>query len=658
MPAPPSNQPLLEQDLRTTLLLGFVSGMACSGLELLGRAYRVVIDGRAQALTRQGLWTIPVVLVVLALALFLMIWTAGAVWRPLRRWSTLVGLAVGWALLSPLLVFGDRFHWASAALLATGIGIQARRLASRRSPAPQRLARVAAPLVTAAVLLGAGGAWLKERIERITPRAPDATLPAGAPNVLLLILDTVRASSLSLYGYPLSTTPHLEELARHGVTFDWAISPAPWTLPSHASMFTGRWPSELTADWLSPLEQEEVTLAEVLAARGYRTGGFTANVLATGVKSGLAQGFGHYEAIPLKLGVLLQSTAIGYRLFNSFVVWRLDGQRVGRKSASMVRSAFLDWIGDRPGDQPFFAFLNFFDAHRPYDPGPGFLGRFGPVTENSERLVGALNTEGSRLSLDSAFVAERRWRYAEAIATIDEEIGAIVAGLESRGLLENTIIVVTSDHGELIGEHGLFGHGHSLYLEETHVPLLIVAPHRVPAVGRVDQPVSLRHVAPTITDLIHIEVTELGGSSLRPLWEGDATAVPLPALSMVSGVPDHHSKAPIAKGNMAALVSGSWHYILNGDSTIELYQYRDDPAETSPLQRQAAIDTLRRLESALWSVWDGRASLAPELSEGATIASGPALDTWGRGLPDPLRDVVVGLAQHPAPMLPQGRPVP
>ncbi len=629
----PDQSSTMDQNLRTALLLGFVSGMVCGGLELLARAYRVGIDGRFEALTRQGLWTIPLVLVVLTLVLLLMVWTAGGAWRPLRRWSTLVGLATGWAMLSPLLVFRDRFHWVAVTLLATGVGVQMGRWASRRPPAPRRLARVVAPLVTAALVLAVGAAVLRERGQRATARAAGAPPTSHAPNVLLLILDTVRASSLSLYGSPVPTTPYLEELGRRGVVFDWAISPAPWTLPSHASMFTGRWPSELRADWLSPLGQDDITLAEVLAAHGYRTGGFTANLQATAAETGLAQGFAHYDDYPLRLDVMLRSTAIGFQLFNRFILWRLGEQKVARKPASLMRSAFLRWVGDGRSEAPFFAFVNLFDAHVPYDPAPAFLGRFGPVTDHSRRLRGGRGSEGGRLARDTTWIAERRWRYEEAIATIDAEIRTMLDTLQSRGLLENTLIVVTADHGELFGEHGLFGHGHSLYLDEIRVPLLIVPPRGLPQGRRIEQPVSLRDVARTITDVVGIDGAQLDGVSLRPFWESASPEGPGPVLSMVSGVPDRGSNAPVARGDMATLVRGPWHYILNGDSTVELYRYRDDYAEAHPLQGQTSIDTLRQLEANLWSVWNGRASLAPALEKGTAIAAGTEPDLAPRRAP-------------------------
>lgn len=602
------------------LILALIGGMTAGGLEVLARAYLVLVDGRYESLTRLSLWSIPLVLTTLAAVWLILVWTAGRAWRPLGGWGTLVGVTAFWATLSPLLVFRERFHWAALTLLATGIGVQLGRRARRQPPNPRWVAAVLAPSVTALVLLGVVGAILAERRQRVTAPAPGAQLAANAPNVLLLILDTVRASALSLYGNPLPTTPYFQELAHRGVVFDWAIATAPWTLPSHASMFTGRWPSELRSDWLSPLEPNQTTLAEVLAARGYRTGGFTANLQATSVETGVAQGFEHYEDQPLRLDVLLRSTAIGFQLFNPIIVRRLGEQKVGRKPASLMRQSFLEWVGDGQDKRPYFGFINFFDAHVPYDPAAGFLGRFGAVTGNSQKLRGGSGSEGGRLARDSTWIAERGWRYLEAIATIDDEIRTLLTGLESRGLLANTLIVITADHGELTGAHGLFGHGHSLYIDEVHVPLLIIPPGGLTSGRRISQPVSLRNLAQTIADLIGINTPALGGVSLRPVWESDSTIDPGPVISMVSGVPDRGSTAPVAKGDMASLVRGPWHYILNGDSTVELYRLQNDYPEINPLQQQAEPDTLRQLDSILRSVWKGRASMAPRLREGATIA--------------------------------------
>src|SRR5262249_1413595 len=119
--------------------------------------------------------------------------------------------------------------------------------------------------------------------------------PRGAKNVLLIVLDTVRAQSLSLYGYSRDTTPNLRRIAARGVRFDQALSTAPWTAPSHASMFTGRWPHELSIGWSRPLDATHPTLAEFLSARGYKTAGFVANTTYCSYETGLDRGFARYD---------------------------------------------------------------------------------------------------------------------------------------------------------------------------------------------------------------------------------------------------------------------------------------------------------------------------------------------------------------------------
>ena len=610
--------------LGSALLLGLIAGMISGALELLARAYRFFVDGRFEELTRLSLWTIPAVLAGFAMVALTLVWAAGRRWPVAGRLSTLVGVAGGWALLSPLLVFGERLHWAAIVIIAVGVGVQLGRFAAGRPPSPRRIARGAAT-VSVVVALGVTVALIGERRARVGSREGRAEPGASAPNVLLLVLDTVRAASLSLYGSRLPTTPFLEELGHRGFVFEAAVAAAPWTLPSHASMFTGRWPSELRADWLSALEGKETTVAEVLATRGYRTGGFVANLQATSAETGLAQGFEHYDDHRFQLDEVVRGTALGFRLFNPLILWRVGEQPVGRKPARVIREAFLDWVGTGRGKPPFFAFLNFFDAHIPYDPDQSHLGRFGPVTELSG-LRGGRTSGGNRVRQDSAWIAERQTRYAEAIATIDDEIRAIVAGLDSRGLLENTVIIVTADHGELIGEHGLFGHGHSLYIDEIRVPLVIVPRRGVAEGRRIERPVSLRDLGQTIADLTGAAAPQLGGTSLRPVWEGDSSARPSPVISMVSRIPDRRSKVPVAKGDMASLVEGQWHYILNGDSTVELYHLGTDPVEAKSLQGVAGADTLRQLDAVLKTVWKGRASLAPALKEGTTIAATASSD--------------------------------
>jgi len=406
---------------------------------------------------------------------------------------------------------------------------------------------------------------------------------AGAPNVLFLILDTVRAQDLSLYGYGRLTSPEIERLASTGVTFDRAMAPAPWTLSSHASMFTGVAPDRLSADFHAPLDAASPTIAEVLGARGYATGGFVANLDYTTRASGLDRGFTVYRDHPLSPGLFLSSSYwIREAATPILRALGVHGALVG-KSAVQVNREFLSWM---PSDgRPFFAFLNYFDAHTPYkleppydrkfrDPGPRYW-RFKPW----ER------------SYSDADLEEFRDSYNSAIAYEDAQVGALLREMERRGVLRNTLVILASDHGEHFGEHGgIISHGNSLYLPLLHVPLVISYPPRVPAGIRVRPAVSLQDIAATILDVLDFSTEpEMPGRSLARYWNGQAgdsavnddsvTAI----FSELTFNDFSHRSDPIQKGPMQSLMQGRLHYIRNGDGSEELYDYVADADERTNL---------------------------------------------------------------------------
>jgi arylsulfatase A-like enzyme len=226
--------------------------------------------------------------------------------------------------------------------------------------------------------------------------------------------------------------------------------------------------------------------------------------------------------------------------------------------ADQIAGEFLDWQAGLSG-RPFFAFLNFFDAHDPYRPRGEFLHRF---------------TGGSEI-VD---------RYDSAIAWMDHVVGRTLQSLQERGLLDNTIVVVTADHGEGLGEHGRMGHGNSLYSELLHVPLLIRYPAAVPVGRRVGTSISLRDIAATVLDLTGIVDQQISGHSLRDTWD---SAVELTrreiAAELDTGLNvdafDRH-----AKYSLTSRLDGRFHYIVdNIGRTEELYDYRADPDETNNL---------------------------------------------------------------------------
>ncbi|HXE57980.1 MAG TPA: sulfatase [Gemmatimonadales bacterium] len=522
-------------------------------------------------------WAAPAAYLALSAGPAALVACLGGAFPACRRldWMVLVGAATGcWGLL--LFLLGRWLHPAALALLALGIALQVARAVRRRPPALLLLVRrTTLPLVLVLALAAAATAAVRALRERILL----ATLPParpGAPNVLLIILDTVRADRLSLYGHERPTTPALERWADRGVVFEQAWSTAPWTLPSHASIFTGRYPHELAADWLEPLEAGVPTLAEIFRAHGYATAGFAGNLLYTGYESGLARGFAHYEDFPLTFTQFRLSSELGQQYERWSTGWRRAKRATAERRAADVTGPFLRWVDRAP--RPFFVFLNYFDAHKPYRPSPETLRRFDAGSPQEDK-------------------------YDALLAELDRELDRLLRELEHRGLLRHTLVVLTSDHGELFGEHGLSGHGNALYAPLLHVPLVIWYEGRVPAGVRVAGGVSLRDLGRTILDLAGVEAGRFPGRSLAPTWGGDrspAVAPTSPRFAAVSRGIRTEPHEPVTRGDMRSLAAGRLHYILNGDGTEELYDLVTDPAEARNLaETRDAIPVLACLRRRL-----------------------------------------------------------
>ena len=506
-----------------------------------------------------------------------------AIRRPLSG-STVLGIVGGVLTFSILLPYSIIAWWASAAL-AAGLGVQAARVTAPRDPAAwiRPLTRIAVTAGCIMFLLGAG-----TRVNRVIVESRRmSSLPppsSHAPNVLLIVMDTVRAADVSAYGYQRKTTPNLERLAADGTAFDFAISTAPWTLPSHGSLFTGRSARIIGGSWRRPIAAEPRTLAESLRDRGYATGGFVGNLLYTSYESGLSRGFVHYDDYPIAWQTLLTHSSLNQIDIKSDVLlarspreaWRAllqshiqanrDLPAVHSEPADRVAANFLNWQRTIQG-RPFFAFLNFFDAHWPYVAPDEFVLRF-----------------GSR--------KEPRDRYDGAIALIDHEIGQILQTLRDRKVLENTLVVVTSDHGEQFGEHGLTNHANSLYLPVLHVPLIFRFPPAVPAGKHVRSLISLKDVAATVLDLAGVQDAGIAGNSMAARWLNEQG---MPSEDAIAELERGINVMPTdrnVQGNMYARFNGRFHYIRDGDGVVELYDYVADPEELHDLAGRTDLKTV------------------------------------------------------------------
>jgi arylsulfatase A-like enzyme len=424
--------------------------------------------------------------------------------------------------------------------------------------------------------------------QRVASRATAA--PAGAPNVLLIILDTVGAQEMSLYGYAHATTPEIDSIARSGVVFDRAIAPSPWTLPSHGSMFTGRESYELSARFLEPLDDGAPVVAERFSAAGYRTAGFVANLEYATRESGLARGFQWFDD-DFPAGAVLEATALSRRLGGMFEASRGYPFEPGRKRAADVTAEFLAWRDK--GERPYFAFLNYYDAHAPYTPPRSVESRF---LSDGDALVHALGSIDVR---DPRSTRGARAAYDAAIYALDHEIGRLLRELERRGDLAGTLIVITADHGEEFGEHGVLEHGNSLYLPALHVPLIVLRPGRIPAGRRVATPVSTRHVALTMLALAGLDRTGFAGTDLAAHWAGadsSRAGVDLPR-SWVEQVAQHPASYPVATSELHSVLRDSLHLIRGSD--VSLFNVALDPREAVDLSRDAQragdLQALQRL---------------------------------------------------------------
>ena len=422
-------------------------------------------------------------------------------------------------------------------------------------------------------------------------------LPAtrsDSPNVLLLVLDTVRASSLSLHGYHRPTTPELTRIAKSGAFFSRAYSHSSWTLPSIASMFTGRYPHELSATWQTSLDSKNRTLAEVLSTEGYATAGLVANTHYCSYESGLQRGFVHYEDYPVNFTQLVNSSGLAKHVRGIGRTGQNGFNLVQRKSASDINRHFLSWLSSR-NKRPFFAFLNYIDAHAPYMPPPPFNTLFGPATDRPNALH-EFNWEWTPEQIRAEQDA-----YDGTIAYLDREIGQLLTTLQQRGVLETTLVIIVSDHGELFGEHGMMDHANSLYSRLLHVPLLLIWPGKVPSGVVIQQPVGLRHIAATVLDLTELKATEMPGESLARFWRGaqDRSASSEPILASLEQGIRVDTRWRNAAGSLQSLVVGERHYIRNYDGSEEVYDLLADPGEerniTSASDTRLFRETLEKL---------------------------------------------------------------
>ncbi len=478
------------------------------------------------------------------------------------------------------------FAWLGIALFGFPLArIFSRRLTRDLFPSAFSISKRSRLSIAVFLLLAMGYCFLLAK--NYNPHSPDkyairshtVSDSTGKPNVFLFILDTFRADQLFDYGEKLA--PNLTSLSPECVVFTQAYSPSSWTLPATRAILSSLYPTtavRVTSRSLLDLR----TLAEILAGGGYTTLGFSDNLIATGPV--FAQGFDSYDA------------CLRYYVYNNFILFRLLPFLPQRIIHTCLRGSELGTFRltrrvlralPHPQDGPLFLYVHFNESHWPYYDEDAFLGGVYPGSGRlaAYSLLAQEYSGKTELEVEPEKLGEMVSRYGGEIKRVDRGLRGFFESLRKRGLWDNSLIIIVSDHGEEFLEHLLWGHGHSLYQELIHVPLLIKFPKGVDITPRViDCAVNTIDIAPTILDFLgRADLgTQMEGNSLMPLIRGEKGVKPgLIFSERVEG------REPF---NIYATVQDSLKFILtwyeDGREKNELYNIVEDPGEKVNLWSQ------------------------------------------------------------------------
>ncbi len=383
------------------------------------------------------------------------------------------------------------------------------------------------------------------------------------PNIILIVLDTLRADHLGCYGYNRPTSPTLDKLASEGVLFEDASAPSPWTLPSHGSLLTGFYPSRLSLNGeLRPLPSDVETLATVLLQHDLGTAAFV-NSFYLSRKFGFDKGFEEFLFLP-------------------------ENHSPPGAAPEIVKLA-IKWLQKHRNEQ-FYLFLHFFDVHSGYRSMPWYERQFtgsyyGSVDGSTAQLLAF--REG-KFSLNKNDIKHLVALYDAGIRQLDDQLQKLFDFLQQRGLLENSFLIVTSDHGEEFLDHGGVLHGRTQYQELIKVPLIIRGPD-IPQAQRIKDMVSLVDIMPTVLSVLDIpSATAFEGCSISPLWQKGGAKLPD---RFIFAEADHNN----VKDNIKRAVRHpqyKLHYDLLSEK-YELYDLANDPKESVNItSEQTAMTSL------------------------------------------------------------------
>ena len=459
------------------------------------------------------------------------------------------------------------------------------------------------------------------------PRASSSS-PHG-PSVLHVSIDTLRPDRLGCYGNANARTPHIDRLADEGVLFLDTVAQANTTGPSHTTQLTGLYPAEHGAlANMVRISPDVRTVPDLLAEQGYRTAAFVSGFTLVEAACGLASRFSYYDDNHLTWQWLPQAAEevevlnrIIFRLAARRGVWMTRSDR----PAGWTTDAALAWLDSLDADEPFYLFLHYYDPHVPYEPPPPYAPEPARLREFDWYRLDT--PERDALVADPEARAHMLALYDGEIAYADAQLGRILEGLERSGQLENTLVVLTSDHGEGLGSHGYwYDHGTFLYDEELKVPLVLRLPENEHAGTRVPGQTRLLDLAPTLLELCRLPVPELSGETLSPLFDGShATDRPSFARAEMSGDVSSFSLvgrrlALRSEGIKLLWTSPHWLDTERIPERQQLFDLRQDPDElhdlypSDPLRAQPLLEQLRQWNEATSTLVE-TGSPSPELLE-------------------------------------------
>jgi len=485
-------------------------------------------------------------------------------------------------------------------------------------------ARIPKRVGTASIWTGAV-LWLAAATVGLWPQgsggetAGRGPVTASRPNVLVLMVDALRADHLGCYGYSRPVSANVDTLAAEGVLFTRCIATSSWTRPSTASVLTGLFPSAHGQNYLaSVIPPQARMMPDAMSEYGYRTAFITANPMVNRA-SGFAQDVDYYAGSGARVNASLawclfkadsvlkkalnRKMSVLYRLFK-IIRDRGETQTVSEKDSGWVNAELLKWL-DGESDAPFFAYVHYMDPHTPYDPRPPFDTMFRDPGYTGPAIVEPpLKSRGMPpFSTGEPLPEDQRRhlvdRYDEEIAGFDADLGDLLQSLKDRGLYDSTLIVLLSDHGEGFFEHEAWRHGNSLYQELIHVPLIVRLPGGECSGDVVESVCSQMDILPTLLDLLGLETwPQLQGSSLDSLFRKNGEAANPDFVLSEMYFSGSHFAACIENGmKIVRIVTGEEEHLFLYDLTRDEREMKSIADEYPPVLRSMVEKLEERLES-------------------------------------------------------------